>query len=506
VDKRVSWSRIRKASQIIFFILWLLLFVTAANLAWPAGLVHLLPQLDPLLIIVQSIAGRALVGGAILCLTVLAITLIIGRAWCGWICPVGTVLDFFPFKKEKRKPAAVPDNLRRGKYLILTGLILAAVFGNLTFIILDPITLWERTLTAIWQALNTAFTAVENALSNIPWMISSLTWLDQALRPSVFPTTTVGIRFTWLPVILFAFIILLNLVAERFWCRYLCPLGGLLGFVSRFAWIRRTVKNECKSCGQCSRVCPTGTIDPSRGYSSDPAECTLCMDCLASCPVSQIRFQPGRILPESHEYDPDRRAFLAAGAVTLIGLAVLETDAPLRVQSTYLIRPPGVKNIDLLQKCVRCGLCLRSCPTGALQASLTESGLSGLFTPVVIPRLGYCQFSCNNCGQICPVQAIPDLALPNKQKVVIGHAFIDQNRCIPWADGVTCIVCEEMCPLPEKAITLEEKSITQPDGTIKKIKLPHVLRERCIGCGICEYKCPRGGEAAIRVRRVDIEG
>jgi NAD-dependent dihydropyrimidine dehydrogenase PreA subunit len=122
-----------------------------------------------------------------------------------------------------------------------------------------------------------------------------------------------------------------------------------------------------------------------------------------------------------------------------------------------------------------------------------------MWTPILVPRLGYCDYSCSACGQVCPVQAIPPLTLEDKRKQIIGEAYIDQNRCIAWSDHRDCIVCEEMCPLPDKAIQLEEAEVWGADNTRVTVKLPHVLRERCIGCGICEYKCPVNGEAAIRV-------
>lgn len=503
--KFFSASRLRKISQVIFLAFWVVLWFATTNLAWPAAWVQLPAQLDPLLAIAQAIASRALSVGMLLALVVIALTLVFGRAWCGWICPVGTVLDIFSFRRKKTEQKTPPETLRKGKFLLLAAILIAALFGNLTLLIFDPITLWLRTWTGgIGPALDAAFTAVEQALAEIPWMVPGLSWLDQALRPAVFPYVPLGSRGSWLPVLIFTGLILLNLLAGRFWCRYLCPLGGLLGLLAKFSLVRRVVGDECKSCGACSKVCPTGTIDPKRGYISDPAECTMCMDCLRSCPVSQIKFQARPALPQKQAYDPSRREFLAAGALTVAGLAVLQTDAPLRKASSYLIRPPGAINDQLLQKCLRCGLCMRACPTGALQPAVAESGVSGLFTPVLVPRLGYCQFSCNNCGQVCPVEAIPPLSLEEKQKKVIGLAFFDENRCLPWADGIDCIVCEEMCPLPEKAIVLEEKQITLANGTSKLIKLPRMRRELCIGCGICEYKCPRSGEAAIRVRRADI--
>jgi ferredoxin len=219
--------------------------------------------------------------------------------------------------------------------------------------------------------------------------------------------------------------------------------------------------------------------------------------------VNGTTFAPALGLDEKMPYDPGRRQLLITGAVTLAGLAVFDTQTNKHNGGNFLLRPPGVDEDALLEKCLRCGLCLRSCPTGALQASLTEAGLVGAFTPVLIPRLGYCLYPCTNCGSVCPVGAIPPLTLEVKQHTVIGHAFIDENRCIPWTDSTTCIVCEEMCPLPEKAIILEDRAATDSDGYPFTLKLPHVVRERCIGCGICEYKCPRPGDAAIRVYRAD---
>lgn len=152
-----------------------------------------------------------------------------------------------------------------------------------------------------------------------------------------------------------------------------------------------------------------------------------------------------------------------------------------------------------MNKCIRCGECNRACPTSAIQPAVSEAGLEGLWTPVLVPRAGYCDYSCNACGQVCPVQAIPPLDLEQKRQQVIGRAYIDENRCIPWADYEDCIVCEEMCPVSEKAIKLEEAEVRTGDGELVTVQHPHVIRERCIGCGICEYKCPVNGEAAIRV-------
>jgi len=178
---------------------------------------------------------------------------------------------------------------------------------------------------------------------------------------------------------------------------------------------------------------------------------------------------------------------------------LLESNLVSGISSPKLLRPPGVINDQLLASCIRCGECSTVCPTNAIQLAVTEAGVEGFWTPILVPRIGYCDYSFNACGQVCPVEAIPPLSLENKRKQVIGKAQIDQNRCLPWAEGEDCIVCEEMCPIPDKAILLEETQIMTSEGEEKTILRPVVIRKLCNGCGICENKCPVSGEAAIQV-------
>jgi MauM/NapG family ferredoxin protein len=169
-------------------------------------------------------------------------------------------------------------------------------------------------------------------------------------------------------------------------------------------------------------------------------------------------------------------------------------------QSERLLRPPGVTNEkDFQKKCVRCGECMKVCLRSALYPDYSKAGLYGLFMPVVIPRLGYCEYNCHLCGQVCPTGAIPNLALDEKKKSIIGLAAIDKNRCLPYAKRMNCIVCEEHCPIPEKAIRSEIVSETDYTGKRITLKKPYIVEELCNGCGICENKCPVEGRSAVEV-------
>ena len=144
---------------------------------------------------------------------------------------------------------------------------------------------------------------------------------------------------------------------------------------------------------------------------------------------------------------------------------------------------------------------MKVCPTGGLQPSgVEELGLSGLWTPHLVPRLGHCDYGCHACGQVCPSGAIRILTLLDKQSTVIGRAYIDANRCLPWVDNISCAVCEEMCPVPDKAIILlTDEQAETTDSNETGIPRPHVLSSLCTGCGLCEQRCPLNGESAIRV-------
>ncbi len=497
--RRAAWRRARQAVQALSLVGFLALFVASSGSQASPALIGLPFRLDPLAMLAQSVAARALLLTSGLALLTVVLTLAVGRAWCGWLCPLGTLLDVItPRRRPAQREALEP--WRSGKYLALAIVLVGAVFGSLTLLIFDPITLVFRALASgLWPAADRLVTALERAAYGVEALRPPVIRLEGLLRPAVFPLEPGNAAAGAGVVALLGAVLGLNWLAPRFWCRALCPLGGLLALLSKAAWIRRRVDPACSGCKACVRACPTDTIRAERGFASDPAECTVCMECIDGCPIREASFRPSLPAPAWQTYDPGRRQALVAIGAGAVGFGLLSTDV-LRPEVAHLpLRPPGATNDQLLQTCLRCAACVRACPTGALSPAVTSAGIEGVWSPILIPRQGYCDYSCNACGQVCPVQAIPPLALEVKRKQVIGVAEIDQDRCLPWAEETDCIVCEEMCPLPEKAVWLEQAEVAGVDGARRTILRPHVERHVCIGCGICEYKCPTVGDAAIRV-------
>ena len=344
------------------------------------------------------------------------------------------------------------------KYLVLIAIVVAAALGNLSLMILDPIALLTRASgTAVIPGVNWAILKGEVALYNAGLLQGQVDAFERALRGRVLPELQPVFQQAVPIFALLLVIVLLGLVADRFWCRYVCPLGALLGVVGRVAVLRPVVKPACNRCAACARICRVGAISVGERGEGEPlvpagkdevasakpgasvvtAECAMCLDCLVACGRGGMTFGLTPRPRPPGPYDPGRRQFLAgavaggAGAVLLSAPACGTASARAR-----LIRPPGRPGREtFLSRCLRCSQCMKVCPTSGLQPALDEAGLEGLWTPVLRPRLGYCDYGCNACGQVCPSGAIPRLDLEAKREQVLGLAFIDRDRCLPWATG-----------------------------------------------------------------------
>jgi len=495
-----KWQRSRQAVQVLALLLFLYLLLGTKQ-----GSTTILPhdlffRLDPLAGITAMLAGRSWIPALALGGATLILALAVGRAWCGWLCPLGTIIDWTPSRQPKKRGLDIHPYWRQVKYFLLLATLFGAALGSLTLLIFDPITILFRTLTsAVLPALNIAVTAVESWLYGFSLFQPAVAWFDGLVRGSLI-TEQPFFMPNLIIAAVFVGILVLEVVRPRFWCRYLCPLGGLLGLCAKVAHIRAEVDEEkCTSCQRCAVICPTGAIDPEQKFAVNAAECTTCLDCMEVCPTKAISFQ-GQWGSKTYPlYDPSRRHFLASLGAASIGAALLWLVPFVIKAKPEYVRPPGTTEEQLLSRCIRCGECAKVCPTGVIQPGSSAASWDGLWTPSLVTRLGYCDYSCTSCGQVCPSGAITELPLEEKQRRVIGVAVIDRERCIPWADDIECNVCEEMCPLPQKAIRLDRQGRGRQRSGQSAVQRPHMIPELCIGCGICEYQCPLNGESAIRV-------
>jgi len=523
--------RLRTLSQILFFLLFLFLLLQTefrgsfdgggAEIPYP---VSIFLQADPLVAVTHALATGTLYRGLLWSLVILLPTLFLGRFFCGWICPFGTLNHLFSTIRweGKRGRRLVESNRykkwQRLKYYILIGLLVAAVLGEQITGIMDPISLAVRSLAlSILPGLNYAADALLDPLyrSQVGALRFAADGIHTLLKGTLLSFRQPYFRQGFFLGILLITILALNLRVTRFWCRALCPLGALLGLLSR--WSILGLEKQTSACGECNLCllhCQGGD-DPIPGARWRKAECHLCLNCVADCPDGGIRF---RFFPRDGAVkgpNLERRkalAGLAAGAAVVpmfhatAGRAVARHDR--------LIRPPGsLAEDDFLARCIRCGECMKVCPNNALQPTLIEAGIEGLWTPVLVPQIGYCEPSCVLCGQVCPTGAIWEFtpeekgwgvqqAGAGKKPIRIGTAFYDRGRCLPWAMATECIVCEEWCPTSPKAIRLQPAEVVDAEGNLKQVRQPYVVPELCVGCGACEYACPVRDRPAVYVTSI----
>lgn len=481
---------LRRTYQVFFLALFLFLLVVGRTgwiRGWPVDLFF---HADPLLAIGTMLSSRTLHGWLALSLAVVLATMFLGRVFCGWVCPLGTLNDAIGHGSRggaaQKRRANAPRALFRAKYYFLAGFLVAALLGTLLVGVLDPLSLLARGLQSLVGPL---------------------------LAGVGVPLFSHGVHLPGgiLPALLLVAVLTANRLIPRLWCRAFCPLGALLGLLSRYApfGICRDTA-ACTKCGVCELSC-NGAATPSLDVRR--SECVVCMNCRTTCPEGAIAYgRAGAPVPERRAPDvTGRRAALAALAGLVAWPAIRAGSIPPTRAAQRRVRPPGALPEDeFLARCARCGLCARSCPTGVIQLATSEAGVEGIWTPVMRFDAGYCEVSCVLCGHVCPTGAIKALTPARKlgreeagqAPVKIGTAFYDRGRCLPWAMDRPCVVCEEVCPVSPKAIWSHDVTVQTRDGAALTLKRPQVDPSRCIGCGICQYHCPVEDRPAIRVSAV----
>lgn len=500
-------KNLRRVTQGIFLLFFLFLFVQTESkgydeLGYP---VKLFLDFDPLILITTLFSAHTAAKAFYLSLIVIVLTLVLGRVFCGWICPLGTLNNIVgSFKKRRLKQPLI--EWHRLKYYILIFLLASSVFTLQLVGIADPISLLIRSFSlSAYPLFNFSVRALFDLVYelNPEGIVGVSEGIYSFLKKFILSFQQPYFNQQIFIGTLFLAILGLNLVERRFWCRYLCPLGALLGLLSRFSILKRTVSEGCTECGMCASECQANALPDKKGMWRD-TECLYCWNCDDVCPANAVSFG-FRGKKASSAMDLGRRRVITSVASGVIAVPLLRAT-PLskpNFSNPGLIRPPGsLEEKEFLKRCVKCGECMKVCITNGLQPALLEAGLEGIWSPMLIPRLGYCEYRCTLCGQVCPTGAIKRLELKEKAKVKLGLAMIDKGRCLPWAHARPCIVCEEVCPTPKKAIWFEDAKAKDRNNKERIVKQPRVDLELCIGCGICETKCPVLGRPAIYVTNI----
>ena len=476
---------VQALSLLLFSILFL--FANYKLPDWLPADVYL--RLDPLLGLSAVLAGRELVNRALWSLVIIGATLAIGRFFCGYVCPLGAAIDFLDalfFGKKSRQGVKTDGSWRKAKFLLLIVFLSAAAAGLSLAYLMDPLALLTRLYTFVLYPL--VISLLNLALDLARPLFETLGWVELSHLTYPQPVYYMSI----ITLLIFAGIIALNRVTTRFWCRYLCPLGALLGLISPVGRFKRRVGPECNACEDCREACPMGAPGET-AENIRLSECIQCRTCVEACHQKAITFPAFPSSDHGGEYSPveiSRRGF-SYSMVGGLAAAFLADRTPFTTLQgkRHLIRPPGaLPEAEFMRTCVRCGECMKSCPTNTLQPCLWESGLTGLWTPKMDLRFAPCDQNCNVCGKVCPSQAIRSVSLEEKTHAKVGTAVLNRDLCLVWAQNKLCLICDEICPY--NAIVFR---------TVEGYRRPVVIASRCNGCGFCEQRCPVKGESAIIV-------
>ena len=503
--KRKTYNPLRLVRQIVALLCLALAVVAFAD--WGNGT----PAIDGLHRVASAFARwqfmPALLSiSATTVVVILLITLLFGRIYCSTICPLGVAQDGVNALRNHRNKLAATrfayrkaDNKLRYTILAITAIAIAVGVGALVAL-LDPYSIFGR---IIYDGLRPVVQAINNTLA--------LTIGEKFGRETI--------TISWLSSLLALLTMLIIGAVAWLWgrryCNSFCPVGTLLGEVSRGSLMKIKIDtSKCNSCGLCARKCKSECIDPAT-HSIDPTRCVVCFDCIDNCAQQAISFSPIQIAKQKTPHDkPIEQPHKSDAADMSRGkfLASMAVAASLPIKERVLaqgphnggngkgngkggprpVAPPGARSLSQLHaKCTACHLCVSKCPTHVLQPAIAEYGLQGVMQPVMRFDKGYCLYDCTLCGEVCPTGAIELLGKEEKKMTFLGHAVFNRERCIVAVDGVECGNCAEHCPA---------EAIKMVKSPIDRRTYPEIEKALCIGCGRCEYLCPAKPIKAITVK------
>ncbi len=492
--------RFQRFVQIFCLFLFLALLTIASVSGISMSSLDLFLQMDPGLIFITAISGRIILLSFIPAAIVMITGPFIGRVFCGYICPMGTTLDGTDALFDvKNKPYLFSKNLLNIKYIVLVFLMGSALFGVSYVFFASPLSLITRFYGLV------LFPVISFLSKEVLDLVRPLGDVLDINSISFAQVRT--IRFATQFFILFFFIAIFCMVkfSTRFWCRYLCPSGALLALASKSPLIRRQVSDKCTQCGKCTRECPMSAIEIENPENAFHSECIVCRTCEEICPEKAVSFGLSKYNKDipSNIFSPKRRQLISTGLIgagtavmSLTGLnSLYGKPGEGQVGAKDLVRPPGaVPEMNFLSRCVRCGECMTACPSNTLQPIWLTAGFPAMFSPAITPRRGFCDPQCHECANVCPTDAIRSIGKLDRIWAKTGTAQIIRGKCLAWEFEKSCMVCDEVCPYD--AIEFLNKK-----GS--KVPVPHVMENKCAGCGYCEHFCPVRNQAAIVVTPMD---
>lgn len=476
----ITLRKVLSVSVLISFVLLFLGWDPLSDL-----LAQVLPplQLGPALI--RTISDPAVLFIAGLVFLVL-LTLIFGRVYCSFLCPLGTLQDLVIAGSRRfgGKPAYVFSRPNNGlRYTILALTAATVSIGSLSLIsLLDPYSQTGRIVAYFIQ----------------PFLSEIYNLGILALKPLdiyLYPKQTAFVPLEALAVAA-GFVLLVVYYAAtrgRLYCNAVCPVGTLLGLISRVSLFRFTLDQEgCSECVRCENICKAGCID-ARTASMDMSRCVGCFNCLAACSKDTIHYQLRRLPTGSASWSPARRGFVI-GSIAAAAAVLLASNTRLRAlagtpsaEAETPVTPPGSENARRYSAaCTACSLCVSVCPTQVLTPTFAEFGIAGLLQPKMNYEKSFCEYECNLCSRVCPTGAIGPVGLEEKKLTQIGEAELLKDICVVFVDHRNCGACGEVCPT--HAIRFIDK---------KNILYPEIDRKYCIGCGACQLACPTAPRSII---------
>ncbi|MEW6055323.1 MAG: 4Fe-4S binding protein [Bdellovibrionota bacterium] len=482
----VPTRHVRILVQWAVFLLWVSLILATKHPmdAWISKHVPVsfLLRIDPLVMTAVCGGIRAGVTITMLGFVTLAVTLLLGRVFCGWVCPLGAIFDAYGWvlRRLRVKFEGPSPSWFRAKYYLLAAILIFSIIGGVSPLMgFDPIVLLTRTAAVVLNPLSRKsdhfFWSAGGAPAYNGYFIDALTLL------------------------LFLGIMTATTKLSRIWCRTACPLGAYLATTSRFAVLRRETK-DCIHCNICANHCPTGAISFTNPEFYNESECIKCFACSQECPVDANFFTLKPPFPsQTAAYAPvslERRDFLLTGTAALAAAPVMNLSSGDTGSSKKLIRPPmSREEHDFLSSCIRCAECMKACPTGILKPAGLEHGLRALWSPVMVATEGACLKGCNACSQACPTDAIMKYPIEKKYAYKAGTAIFNSSLCISYTENKFCTECVKACPT--NAISVKKgwepesgqgADFPAPDGQFPTRPV-QVSFDACIGCGGCEYAC-----------------